>query len=198
LVWGGASGLAGGIGLALLYRGLAIGVMGVVAPVTAVCAVTIPVVVGIAPGERPTMLAILGVHLAIVAIVLVSQSGHNEEGRGATTGLAIARGVSVSLFTIAGFAREKLLPRRESLPIVMGGGVLDIGSSWANASVSCNRREWPATHWPSCSSCRANVCTSPMVGLTQADKCTKLQLRPHTVHQGSMTWAFTEVTHEAS
>jgi hypothetical protein len=101
----------------------------VVAPVTAVCAVTIPVVVGIAPGERPTMLAILGVHLAIVAIVLVSQSGHNEEGRGATTGLAIARGVSVSLFTIAGLiAREKLLPRRESLPIVMGGGVLDIGS----------------------------------------------------------------------
>ena len=57
--WGVASGLAGGIGVALLYPGLAIGVMSVVAPVTAVCAVIIPLVVGLALGERPTGLAIL-------------------------------------------------------------------------------------------------------------------------------------------
>lgn len=155
-VWGAASGLAGGIGVALLYRGLAVGVMSVVAPVTAVCAVIIPVVVGVALGERPTRLALLGILLAVVAIVLISQSGDVEKGKSATTGLltAIASGiaigiflvclqrtgqaaglwplvparvVSVSFFIMAGLiAREKLLPRRESMPIVIGGGVLDM------------------------------------------------------------------------
>ena len=154
--WGVASGLAGGIGVALLYRGLAIGVMSVVAPVTAVCAVIIPLVVGLALGERPTGLAILGVLLAIMAIVLVSQTGHIEERKRATTGVSIAivsgvaigiflvflertgpsaglwpliaaRVVSVTFFTMAGLmSREKLMPRRESMPIVIGCGVLDI------------------------------------------------------------------------
>src|ERR687884_46166 len=45
LVWGAVAGLTGGIGVALLYRALAIGRMSVVAPTTAVCAVAIPVVV---------------------------------------------------------------------------------------------------------------------------------------------------------
>ena len=154
--WGAASGLAGGIGVALLYRGLAIGVMSVVAPVTAICAVIVPLVVGITLGERPTGLAIVGVLLAIAAIVLVSQTGHTEEGKRATTGLPIAiasgiaigiflvflkrtgpsaglwpliaaRVVSVAFFTMAGLVlREKLMPRRESIPIVIGGGALDI------------------------------------------------------------------------
>jgi drug/metabolite transporter (DMT)-like permease len=154
--WGAASGLAGGIGVALLYRGLAIGVMSVVAPVTAVCAVIIPLVVGLALGERPTGLAILGVLLAIVAIVLVSQTGHIEERKRATAGVPIAiasgvaigiflvflertgpsaglwpliaaRVVSVTFFTMAGLmSREKLMPRHESMPIVIGCGVLDI------------------------------------------------------------------------
>jgi drug/metabolite transporter (DMT)-like permease len=81
LAWGAATGLAGGIGIAFLYRGLAVGVMSVVAPVTAVCAVIIPVVVGLALGERPTMRATAGVALALVAIVLISQSGEVEEGK---------------------------------------------------------------------------------------------------------------------
>ena len=46
------SGLAGAIGLASFYRGLAIGNMGVVAPISSTAAI-IPVVVGIASGDRP-------------------------------------------------------------------------------------------------------------------------------------------------
>ena len=42
--WGSAAGLAGGIGLGLLYRALSISLMAVVAPTTALCAVGIPVV----------------------------------------------------------------------------------------------------------------------------------------------------------
>ena len=49
-LWGVAAGLTGGIGVALLYRALAVGTMAVVAPVTAVCAVTIPVVVALVLG----------------------------------------------------------------------------------------------------------------------------------------------------
>src|SRR5512134_760968 len=43
LLWGATAGLAGGVGVALLYHALAIGTMSVVAPTTAVCAVAIPV-----------------------------------------------------------------------------------------------------------------------------------------------------------
>ncbi len=154
--WGAACGLAGGIGVALLYRGLAIGVMSVVAPVTAVCAVIIPLVAGMAFGERPSRLALLGVLLAIVAIVLVSQTGHLEAGKRATTGVGIAiasgiaigiflvflgrtgpsaglwpliaaRVVAVTFFTLGGLmSRERLLPQRESMHLVIGGGALDM------------------------------------------------------------------------
>ena len=73
LFWGGAAGLAGGIGVALLYRALAVGTMAVVAPTTAVCAVMIPVVTGAFFGERLAPLTMIGIALAIVAIVLMSQ-----------------------------------------------------------------------------------------------------------------------------
>src|SRR6266850_5607587 len=56
LLWGAAAGLTGGIGVALLYRALAIGIMAVVAPTTAVCAVAIPVLVSVLLGERPVPL----------------------------------------------------------------------------------------------------------------------------------------------
>src|SRR4051812_33886746 len=81
LVWGAAAGLAGGIGVALLYRALAVGVMAVVAPTTAVCAVTIPVLVSVLLGERPVPLAVVGIVLGIVSIVLVSQqTSERHEG----------------------------------------------------------------------------------------------------------------------
>src|SRR5262245_29187877 len=77
-VWGAVAGLTGGAGVALLYRALAIGVMAVVAPTTAVCAVVIPVLVAVALGERPGIMTMGGIVLAIVAIALVSQSEHPE------------------------------------------------------------------------------------------------------------------------
>jgi drug/metabolite transporter (DMT)-like permease len=73
LLWGAVAGLTGGIGVALLYRALAIGIMALVAPTTAVCAVTIPVVVSVLLGERPVPLAIGGIALGIGSIVLVSR-----------------------------------------------------------------------------------------------------------------------------
>jgi drug/metabolite transporter (DMT)-like permease len=108
-IWGAIAGLTGGTGVALLYRALAIGVMAVVAPTTAVCAVVIPVLVAVSLGERPGLMTIGGIALAIVAIVLVSQSDHPEpeprdphSPRGASAfSLALLAGVVIGLFFVA-------------------------------------------------------------------------------------------------
>ena len=107
LIWGGAAGLTGGIGVGLLYRALAVGRMAVVAPTTAVCAVMIPVSAGLFFGEQLASLTMLGIALAIVAIVLVSQQGAAASvavragGLPPGVGLALASGVAIGLFFLA-------------------------------------------------------------------------------------------------
>jgi drug/metabolite transporter (DMT)-like permease len=99
LAWGAAAGLAGGIGLGLLYRALAIGTMSVIAPTTAVCGVSIPVVAGILLGDRPSTVTAAGMVLALVAIVLVSQE-KRAQGQGGSRGLGLAllSGVAIGVF----------------------------------------------------------------------------------------------------
>jgi uncharacterized membrane protein len=70
--WAVLAGIGGGAGTGFLYRGLATGRMGVVAPVSAVGAAAVPVVVGAATGERPSTLVWLGVVAALPGIWLVS------------------------------------------------------------------------------------------------------------------------------
>lgn len=111
LLWGAGAGLTGGIGVALLYRALAIGAMAVVAPTTAVCAVSIPVVVSLLLGERPVPLALAGIALGIGSIVLVSQQRTAPQAQrhdAATSrrlppgvGTALASGVLIGLFFLS-------------------------------------------------------------------------------------------------
>jgi uncharacterized membrane protein len=110
VVWGIAAGLSGSAGVALLYRALAIGTMAVVAPTTAVCAVVIPVVTGVALGERMPTVTAAGIGLAIVAIGLVSrQQAAPGASRGSPTSgwlpagmaLALASGVTIGLFFLS-------------------------------------------------------------------------------------------------
>jgi drug/metabolite transporter (DMT)-like permease len=115
-VWGAIAGLAGGVGVALLYRALSIGVMAVVAPTTAVCAVTIPVIYSVFRGERPAPLAIAGILLGITSIILVSQQRSTSEAgpRDATgtrklplgVGTALISGVAIGFFFL-GLAQTK-------------------------------------------------------------------------------------------
>jgi drug/metabolite transporter (DMT)-like permease len=72
LGWGALCGVAGAFAIGLFYRALAVGVMGVVSPLTAVLAATIPVGWGFAFGRRPEPLALLGIGCALVAVLLVS------------------------------------------------------------------------------------------------------------------------------
>ncbi|MGI8791741.1 MAG: EamA family transporter, partial [Acidimicrobiales bacterium] len=65
LVLGAIAGVFGAFGILLLYRGLATGRMSIVAPVTAVSAAVIPLLWGIATGERPSVVSLTGVALAL-------------------------------------------------------------------------------------------------------------------------------------
>lgn len=75
LGWGAAAGLVGGLGLTLFYRSLADGTMSVVAPLTAVASAAVPVVGGLALGERPAPLALVGVVLGLGAVLLIGSDG---------------------------------------------------------------------------------------------------------------------------
>ena len=79
LAWGAASGLGGAAGVALLYHGLAVGQMSVVAPLTAVGSATLPVLFGLLTGERPSAAALLGVVLALVAVGVLCAFAPPEE-----------------------------------------------------------------------------------------------------------------------
>ena len=72
--WGAAAGVTGMSGASLLYRGLAIGRMGVVAPITAVLSAAIPLSFGLAVGERPGSVALIGVIVGLIAVALISSS----------------------------------------------------------------------------------------------------------------------------
>ena len=71
IAWAGLAGLSGAVGITALYRGLATGRMGVVAPITGVLAASIPVVVGGFLEGPPGPLRSLGIVLALLAVVLV-------------------------------------------------------------------------------------------------------------------------------
>ncbi|TIC85418.1 EamA family transporter [Nocardioides sp. GY 10127] len=72
LGWAVVAGVGGGLGTAFLYRGLSTGRMGVVAPVSGVGAVVIPVVVGLGLGERPGLMVGIGILAALPGIWLVA------------------------------------------------------------------------------------------------------------------------------
>lgn len=71
LLYAAISGLSETVGVAALYRGLAVGTMSIVAPIAATAPV-VPVVVGILLGEPPTQVQGAGIALAVAGIVLTS------------------------------------------------------------------------------------------------------------------------------
>ena len=68
------AGLLAVAGILGLYTGLAVGRMGVVAPVTGVIAATLPVIVGLVTEGWPGGEVVAGIALALAAVILVSRS----------------------------------------------------------------------------------------------------------------------------
>ena len=97
--WSTIGGVVGGIGIVSLYRGLAVGRMGIVAPVTGVLAAIIPVVAGIVLEGWPDALVMVGIVVAIVAVILVSRVADAGGGR-AGLGLALLAGTTIGIFGV--------------------------------------------------------------------------------------------------
>ena len=99
LAWSVVGGVLGAIGITMLYRGLALGRMGIVAPVTGVLAAVIPVAAGILLEGLPSQLALLGIAIAIAAVLLVSRV-EDEAGGRAGLSEALVGGVAIGLFGV--------------------------------------------------------------------------------------------------
>jgi uncharacterized membrane protein len=108
LGWAMLGGVAGGAGTLMLYRGLARGQMSVVGPVSAVGAAVVPVVAGVALGERPGLLAVAGLLVSLPAIVLVAASGsvRGKLGAGLADGLAAGLAFGILFIGLAQAGRN--------------------------------------------------------------------------------------------
>jgi drug/metabolite transporter (DMT)-like permease len=97
---GALAGVAGAAGLLLYLRGLAVGPMGVVAPLSAVVGAGLPLVLGMVGGERPGPVAWLAIAVALVAIVLATAGARGRAATGAGLALGLAAGVGFGLFFV--------------------------------------------------------------------------------------------------
>jgi len=101
-VWSGLGGLGGAIALLAFYRAMSRGAMTVIAPVSAVVGLSIPVLIGLLQGERPAIIAYPGILIAIVAVALVGDvlDRHNLPTSWSTIGLAGLAGVGFGLIFV--------------------------------------------------------------------------------------------------
>jgi drug/metabolite transporter (DMT)-like permease len=104
LAWGAAAGVAGAAGLALLYRGIAGGLVAIVSPAAALVGAAIPVAFGVLAGERPSPAALAGAAICLPAILLLSwERGGAADRRALRSALAHAllSGAFIGLFFVA-------------------------------------------------------------------------------------------------
>ncbi|MFJ4424930.1 EamA family transporter [Streptomyces bobili] len=97
LAWGAASGIASAAAFALLYRTLAMGPMNVLSPVTALVSAALPVGVGLLQGEHLSAAGLVGLPLALVAVILVSAGHGTGSARPTRTALMLAFGAGVAI-----------------------------------------------------------------------------------------------------
>ena len=104
-------------GIAALYRALAIGTMSVISPVSASGAAALPVVVGLATGERPGPLVFAGMAAAFVGVTLASRTPDSAQ-----SGAASRQGLELAAVAALGFG---------GFYVGMDAAVDDIDPFWA-------------------------------------------------------------------
>ncbi|HET7313844.1 DMT family transporter [Salinisphaera sp.] len=103
LAWGVAAGVGSATGTLALYRGFVVGRISVVAPLSAVVAAAVPVLTGLALGEHLSVLAGVGLVVAMPAIGLVSWQRDRSQTASARPGVAegLVSGAGFALLFIA-------------------------------------------------------------------------------------------------
>jgi drug/metabolite transporter (DMT)-like permease len=101
LLWGVFAGVSGAFGIAALYKALAIGRMGVIAPVASVVTGIFPVLFSVHTEGLPDRIQMLGFAIALVSIWLVARPNeYVDSHRG--LGLAVFAGLMFGLFLVGG------------------------------------------------------------------------------------------------
>jgi drug/metabolite transporter (DMT)-like permease len=151
------AGLAGLVGLSAVYRGMAIGVVGVVSTIAATGPI-VPILVGLVLGERPSVLQFVGILVTLAGIGLLAFDRRPQSGGKLVPGLGLAllaalafgiflvaikyasrpdplwgvlatRGGSVSALLVLGLVfRSRIRARRADLAPVLAVGVLDVSA----------------------------------------------------------------------
>ncbi len=98
--WAIAAGIAGSIGLTSLYHGLATGRIATVAPLTGILAAAIPVLAGWVLQGTPAAIQVIGILLAVVAVVLVSTSADPQGDRPSGLRFGLLAGAGFGLFNV--------------------------------------------------------------------------------------------------
>ncbi len=115
-----AASAAGLVGIAAMYRGMAVGSVSIVAPISAT-GVVVPVLFGLLRGERATPLQLLGIGLALVGMVLASRAAAPP---GSTGSPRLARGVSLAVVAALGFGCFFVLIHQASTYDVLWAGTI--------------------------------------------------------------------------
>ena len=87
--------ISGTLGLWAYYRGMAVGAMSVVAPIAGISAI-VPVTVGLATGDDPSVAQIAGIFVALIGVGLASREHQAGDRR-------VAAGVGLALLAALGF-----------------------------------------------------------------------------------------------
>jgi drug/metabolite transporter (DMT)-like permease len=103
VMWSVIGGVLAAVGIVGLYGGLAVGRMSIVAPVTAVLGALVPVLFGVVTQGLPVAAVVVGIALAIVAVVLVSRVPGEADSARRRSGLdlAVVGGLGLGLFGVA-------------------------------------------------------------------------------------------------
>ncbi|TML08892.1 MAG: EamA/RhaT family transporter [Actinobacteria bacterium] len=132
------AGAAGIIALAAFYRALAIGTMSIVAPISAT-GVALPVIVGIATGDRPSPVVVSGLVITTLGVILASREVHEDVDQAAVARMSVVLALLAAIgfgtyFIGADVAADDsviwtiLLGRLVAIPLI-GGALLVRGAT---------------------------------------------------------------------
>jgi len=143
-LWAALGGLGGAIGIGALYRGLAVGSMGIVAPITSTSPL-IPLTVGLARGERPSTLQLAGIALALVGVAFAGWEPGAEGARGRA-----AVGAGLALLAAATFGSSQVgLEAASNVDPYWATFVLRIAScTLVLGALLARRTPGPGAAWP--------------------------------------------------
>ena len=143
LLWGASAGLAGSVGLGVFYHALATTQNAVAAPATALFGAMVPVVFGLAIGERPELIAWVGVAVAVPALLLMSAgSAALRTGARRAVLLGLVAGVGFGLFGIL-ISRT---PDSAGLWPLLAARIASVGGL-AGVVLATGRALWPTAAW---------------------------------------------------